>query len=57
MIGEDRDRVRSPVQVLFPLSKSKDNSKEFPIIDVVVMLGQGEGLGKISARVKVPCCV
>ena len=57
MISEDRDRVRSPLQILFPLSKSEDNSKEFLIIDVVVTLSQGEGFGKISARVKVPCCV
>ena len=40
VIGEDRDRVRSPLQVLFPLSKSEDNGKEFPIIDVVITLGQ-----------------
>ena len=39
MISEDGDRVRSPLQILFPFSKSKDNSKEFPIIDVVVALG------------------
>ena len=57
MIGEDRDRVRSSLEVLFPLSKSKDNSKEFPIIDVVVVLGQREGLGKVSAGVKVSCCI
>ena len=55
MIGEDRDRVRSSLEVLFPLSKSKDNSKEFPIIDVIVALGQREGLGKVSAGVKVSC--
>ena len=55
MIGEDRDGVRSPLQVLLPLSKSKDNSKEFPIIDVVVFLSQREGFGKISTGVKVSC--
>ena len=57
MISEDRDRVRSSLQVLFPLSKSEDNSKEFPVIDVVVALGQQEGLGKVSAGVKVSCCI
>ena len=57
MISEDRDRVRSPLQVLFPFSKSKDNSKEFPIIDVVVSLGQRESFGKISTGVKVSCCI
>ena len=53
MISEDRDRVRSPLQILFPFSKSKDNSKEFPIIDVVVALSQREGLGKVSAGMKI----
>ena len=38
MISEDRDRMRSPLQILFPFSKSEDNSKEFLIIDVVVAL-------------------
>ena len=57
MIGGDRDRVRSPLQVLFPLSKSEDNSKELPIIDVIVALSQREGLGKVSAGVKVSCCI
>ena len=36
MIGEDRDRVRSPLQVLFPFNKGEDNSKELLIIYVVV---------------------
>ena len=40
MISEDGDRVRSPLQILFPFCKSEDNSKEFLIIDVVVTLGQ-----------------
>ena len=57
MISEDGDGVRSPLQVLFPFSKSEDNHKEFPIIDVIVTLGQGEGLGKVSAGVKVSCCI
>ena len=57
MIGEDGDRVRSSLQILFPFRESKDNSKEFPIIDVIVALGQREGLGKISARVKISCLI
>ena len=40
MISEDGDRVRSSLQILFPFRKSEDNSKEFPIIDVVVALSQ-----------------
>ena len=44
MIGEDGDGVRSPLQVLFPFHKSKDYGEELSIIDIVVVLGQGEGL-------------
>ena len=57
MIGEDRDRVRSSLQVLFPLNKGEDNSKEFAIIDVIVLFGRREGLGKVSAGVKVSCLI
>ena len=57
VIGEDRDRVRSPLQVLFPLSKSEDNSKKLLIIYVIVSFGRREGLGKVSTGVKVSCLV
>ena len=57
MISEDRDRVRGPLQILFPFGKGKDNGKEFLVIDVVVVLGQREGLRKISAGMKIPCCI
>ena len=40
MIGEDRDGVRGPLQVLFPLNEGEDNSEKFPIIDVLVSLSQ-----------------
>ena len=53
MIGEDRDGVRSSLQVLLPLNKGENNSKEFAIIDVIVSFGRREGLGKVSAGMKV----
>ena len=46
VVGEDRDGVRSPLQVLLPFHKGKDNGKEFPVIYVVIALCRGEGLGK-----------
>ena len=39
VIGEDGDGVRSPLQVLFPFHKSKDNGEEFSIVNVVVAFG------------------
>ena len=36
MVGEDRDGVRSALQVLFPFGKSKDDGEELSIIYVIV---------------------
>ena len=57
MVGEDRDGVRSSLQVLLPFHKSEDDSEELSIIYIVVTFCRGEGLGKVSAGVKVPCFV
>ena len=57
VIGEDRGGVRSSLQVLFPLNKGEDNSKELVVIDVVVTFSRREGLGKVSAGVKVSCLI
>ena len=57
MVGEDGDGVRSSLQVLFPFYKSEDYGEELLIIYIVVALGRGEGLGKVSAGVKVPCLI
>ena len=37
MIGDNRDRVGNSLQVMFPFRKSKNNSKKFPVIDIIVM--------------------
>ena len=57
MVGEDRDGVRSSLQVLLPLDKSEDDGKELAIIYVVITLCRGEGLGKVSAGVEVACVI
>ena len=57
VVGEDRDGVRSSLQVLLPFYKSEDNGEELPIIYVIVALRQGEGLGKVSAGVEVSCFI
>ena len=57
MIGEDRDGVRSSLQVLFPLNKGKDDGKELLIIYVIVAFGRGEGLGEVGAWVEVSCLI
>ena len=53
MVSEDGDRMWGALQILFPFTKSKDDGKEFPIVDVIVAFHCGEGLGEISTGVKV----
>ena len=57
MVGEDRDGVRSSLQVLLPFHKHEDDGKKLSIIYVLVVFRCGEGLGKVSTGVKVPCFV
>lgn len=53
MIGDDGYRMRSFLNILAPFSKNKYNSKEFPIIDVIVLLSKSKGTGEVGARVKI----
>ena len=46
VVGEDRDGVRSSLQVLLPFDESEDDGEELSIIYVVVAFCRGEGLGK-----------
>ena len=42
MIGEDLDRERGPVEVVYPGFQSTDDSKEFLVVDVIVPLSRDE---------------
>ena len=53
VVGEDRDRVRGPLEILLPFHKSKDDCEEFPVIDIIVPLSQGEGFGEVCTGMKV----
>ena len=53
MVNEDRDRVRSALQVLLLFCKGKDDSQEFMIIDVIVLLCCRKGFGEIHTGVQV----
>ena len=57
VIGVDRDREKSSLQVLFPLINGEDNSEELLIIYVIVAFGRGEGLGEVSTGVEVSCLI
>ena len=57
MVGENGDGVRGSLQVLLPLNEGKDDGEELSIIYVVITFCRGEGLGEVSAGVKVSCFV
>ena len=44
MINDDRDRVWGALEILLPFRKCKDDSEEFPVIDVIVSFSWGEHL-------------
>ena len=53
MVGEKGDRVGSSLEIVAPLVKGVDNGEQLSIVNVIVAFGRGEGLGEISARVKI----
>ena len=53
MIGDDGDSKRSSLEVVFPLSESKDDHKQFLVINIVVLFGEGEHFGEVGTGMKV----
>ena len=53
MIGDDGDSKRSSLEVVFPLSESKDDHKQFSVVNVIVAFGEGECFGEVGTGVKV----
>ena len=47
VVGEDLDGKWGAMKVVLPSFESRDNSKEFIVIYVIVMFHRGEGLRKI----------
>ena len=44
MIHDNGDGMWGFLKVMFPFREGKDDSKEFPVVDVIVPLGKREGL-------------
>ena len=53
VVDDDRNRMWGALKVMFPFRKCKDNSKEFPIINVIVLFCQGEGFGEICTGMEI----
>ena len=57
MIGEKGDGMRGSLEVVAPMVKGVDNGEQLPIVNIVVAFSRGEGLGEVSARVKIPIII
>ena len=44
MICDNGDGVQGLLKVMFPFREGEDDGEEFPIIDVIVLLGKRDGL-------------
>ena len=53
MISDYGNWVVGALKVLAPFIQSKNNSKEFPVINVIILFDWCEYFGKISTRVMV----
>ena len=53
MVHNNGDRVRRSLHVLPPFSESKDDCKEFSIINIIVMFSQEESMREVGTGVKV----
>ena len=53
MVSDDGYWVLSSLKVLLPFFQGKYDHQEFLVIDVIVLLSDGESVGEVGARVKV----
>ena len=51
MVGKNFYRKRGSLEIMFPCFQASYDCKEFPVIDVVVSFGRGEGLQEVRAGV------
>ena len=42
VIGDDGDSKRSSLEIVFPFSESKDDHKQFSVINIIVSFSEGE---------------
>ena len=53
VVSDDGYWVLSSLEVLSPFFQGKYDRQEFSVIDVIVLLSDGESAGEVGARVKV----
>ena len=53
MISDDGDRVRGSLKIVLPFREGEDDSKEFSVVNVIVVLDKGEDLREVGTGIKV----
>ena len=50
MVGNDGNGERGALKIVFPLRESKNDGKEFMVINIIVVLGEGECFREVGTR-------
>ena len=53
VIGDDGDGKRSSLEKVFPFSESKDDHKQFSVINIIVLFSKGERFWGVGTGMKV----
>ena len=53
MISDDGDSKRSSLKIVFPLGESKDDRKQFLVVNIIVSFSEGECFGEVGTGMKV----
>ena len=51
VVGEHLDQKGGTVKIVSPRLQGSDNSKEFPVVDIVALFCRNECLGEVGAGV------
>ena len=50
VVGNDGNGERGALKIVFPLRESKNDGKEFMVINIIVVLGEGECFREVGTR-------
>ena len=53
VVGNNRNRERGALKIMFPLRKSKNECEEFVVVDIIVAFSEGECFKEVSIRIQV----
>ena len=57
VVGDNGNGMWGILEILFPFKEDEDDSKEFSIVNVIIMFGRGKSLGEVGTGMEVTICV